>query len=225
MSFAKGKFEAELNDIEKLLRNIDFFEERNFYPSNDFDPSVYRKKNYLENWKSLISDNIYSFMLTDNSILNFKLDIDNRKISYTYYECPFKSLSYKEYLIDNDIDFEEDSKIFIDYYEVYLHQCEQKENPLMIRYDYDENSYFEGVHPASHLHVGHKNQVRLGLNKILTPKSFTSIILRQNYPAYWKTLIISKNTWREAFLKEKSALLDISSSHWKKLDKSEFHLN
>ncbi|WGH74941.1 DUF2290 domain-containing protein [Tenacibaculum tangerinum] len=225
MSFAQGKFEAELNDIEKLFRKIDFFEERNFYPNDDFDPSIYRKKSYIDNWKSLIADNIYSFMLTDNSILNFKLNADKRHISFTFYECPFECLSYKEYLVDNDIEITYENKTFIDYYEVYLHQCERKENPLMVRYDFDEKSYYQGLHPVSHLHIGHKNQVRIGLNKILTPKAFTSIILRQNYPAYWKTILKSKNDWKNSFIQEKLRLVDINQDNWQTLDSSEFHLS
>lgn len=222
---SRGKFEAEINEIEKLLRKIDFFEERNYYPNTDFDPSIYRGKSYIENWKMLISDNIYNFILGDNSVLKFKLDDVNNKISFTYYECPFKCLTYKEYLAENDIEEDEEDKILQDYYEVYLHQCELKENPITIRYDLDFDAYFEGLHPVSHLHIGHKNNVRLGLKKILNPKSFFSIILRHSYPAFWKSIISSENEWLTYFKKEKSILVEVTDENWKLLDFTEFYLS
>lgn len=224
MALSRGKFEAEINEIEKLFRKIEFFEERNYYPNIDFDPSVYRSKSSIENWKSLISDNIYSFILSDNSILNFKLDETSNKISFTFFECPYKCLTYKEYLIENDLEDDYEDKILLDYYEVYLHQCEPKENPTIIRYDLDYNSYFSGLHPVSHIHIGHKNQVRLGFQKVLNPKAFVSFILRQTYPAIWKSIITTDNEWKEYFIKEKSVLKDIDAANWQQLDQSEFYL-
>lgn len=224
MVISRGKFEAELNDIEKLLRKIEFFEERNYYPNLDLDPSVYRSKTFIENWKSLISENIYCFILSDNSLLNFKLDEISKKLSFTFYECPFNCLTYKEYLVENDLVEDYEDKILLDYYEIYLHQCELRENPIMIRYDLDNKSYFSGLHPVSHIHIGHKNQIRLGFHKILNPKSFVSFILRQHYPAIWKAIIITENDWKNYFTKEKSVLQSIEKENWQLLDSSEFYL-
>lgn len=233
MPFPRGKFEAELNDIEKLLRKLDFFEERNYYPSEDFDPATYRAKNYIENWRSLISDNIYNFILSDNSIIKFKLNANLSQISYVFFECPYACLTYNDYLEEfnlNDLssDLEDESyyndKLFEDYYNEYLLQCPLKENPMMIRYDYDSNSYFEGVHPVSHIHIGHKNDIRIGLKKILSPKSFVSFILRQHYPAFWRIIISGSNSWISYFITEKATLSDIHTKYWNMLDTSEFHL-
>lgn len=224
MGLSKGRFEAEINDIEKLFKRIEFFEERNYYPSLDIDASVYRGKNYVENWKSLISDNIYNFILGDNSIFNFKYIEGSKKVSFTFFECPFKCLTYREYLLENDLEGDYEDKILLDYYEVYLHQCQLKENPIMIRYDLDFDSYFSGLHPVSHLHIGHKNQVRLGFKKILYPKAFVSFVLRQNYPALWKSIISTENEWKTHFINEKNSLNDIDNQYWQVLDNSEFHL-
>jgi hypothetical protein len=163
-------------------------------------------------------------MLSDNSILKFKYADSDHKLSFQFYECPFICQTYKEFLIDNELEEDHEDKIFTDYYENYLQQCIPKENPVMIRYDLDPSSYFEGLHPISHIHVGHKNQIRLGINKILNPKSFMSFILRQNYPTIWKSIITTENEWKNYFLKEKSNLIDIDAHMWKNLDLAEFHL-
>jgi hypothetical protein len=224
MVLSKGRFETEINEIEKLLKKIDFFEERNYYPNSDFDPALYRSKTYVENWKSLISDNIFCFILSDNSVFNFKYIEETNKLSFSYFECPFKCLTYKEYLVENDLEDDYEEKILLDYYEVYLHQCKLKENPIMIRYDLDFDSYYSGLHPVSHLHIGHKNQIRIGLKKILYPKTFVSIVLRQNYPPLWKSIITSENDWKTYFINEKFALTDVDDQYWQVLDNSEFHL-
>ena len=224
MKFAEGKFQAELNEIEKLLKKIDFYEERNYYPNTDFDAAVYRSKNHLDNWKSLISENIYDFILADNSILHFKLNQAESKISFSFYECPFICQTYNEYLEENDVEEEYQEKMFLDYYEIYLHQCPLKEHPIIIRYDFDDASYFEGLHPVSHIHIGNKNQVRIGIPKIFSPKAFVNFIIRQHYPAHWKGMIAKDDDWIKSYLKEKSTLESIETKFWNNLDYAEFHL-
>lgn len=221
MSLSKGQFEAEINEIEKFLNKREILEERNYFPSIDFDPAVYRKKNYVENWKSLISDNIYTFLLTDNSIFNFKFDSALKSISFTFFECPYNCQTYKEYLDENGLSDHEGEKVFEDYYEVYLFQCALKENPLMIRYDLDYNSYSVGTHPVSHIHIGHKNQIRVGIDKVLHPKSFVNFILRQHYPSTWKQILEFENEWIKYFLKEKALLPKIDQTNWKEFDRAE----
>lgn len=226
MVILKGKFESEINEIEKLLQKLDLLEERNFYPNNDSDLSLYRNKNILDNWKSLIADNKYIFMLSDSSLLNFKFDENYKKISFTFFECPYNCPTYKEYLIENNLEEGFEDKIMYDYYESYILQCSQKEHPTIIRYDFDIDSYFEGLHPVSHMHIGFNNQIRLGVKKILYPKSFISFILRQNYPTHWKSIIVSrKNKWKTYFLKEKSTLRDVENVNWQVLDYTEFYLS
>lgn len=225
MKLTLSKFQVELNEMEKFLRRIKFLEERNFYPREDFDPSVYRSKNYIDNWKSLIAENIYTFYLHDNSILHFKVRDSGKKVNFTFYECPYHCITYNEYLIENDLEEEYEEKIFIDYYEVYLHQCKLKENPVMIRYDLDTDSYYEGLHPVSHIHIGNKNQIRLGIQKVLSPKSFLHFILRQHYSPQWKSLIANKDGWHKAYLDEKSTLANVTIKFWNKLDTTEFHLS
>lgn len=222
MVIQKGKFEAELNEVERLLKKLNFFEERNFYPNKDFDPSVYRSKNYIENWKSLIADNIFMFILSDNSLLNFKYTTSS--LSFSFFECPFDCQTYNEFIIENELEDESENKIFEEDYEIYVNQCPLKQNPVMIRYDFDITSYVQGLHPVSHMHIGHKNQVRLGFNKVISPKSFTSFILRQNYPAIWKSLIMDNHPWIDFFKKEKSVLNNVEKTYWNTLDISEFHL-
>lgn len=223
MNAKKGKFKTELNEIEKVLKKIHLFEERNYYPSKDFDPAEYRNKTYKENWSTLISCNIYDFILSDNSILHFKIFNESAKVSYNFFECPYRCSTYEEFLRESEIHEEEEGRTFHDYYETYLNSCQLKESFTMIRYDYDVNSYLNGVHPASHIHIGFNNQVRIGIDKILSPLNFFSFILRQNYPSYWK-LLIETDDWVNRYKSFKKSCNIIEDTYWKKLDKLEFYL-
>lgn len=219
MKFKNGKFQTELNQVEKILKKLKLLEERNFFPVEDFDPAYYRNNTYFQNWSSLRANNIYDFVLTDNSTLHFKMT--NDKLSFSFYECPFQCLTYKEFLEEHQID-DDNEKTFNDYYETYLAQCSLRECSTMIRYDFDATSYFEGLHPISHIHIGFNNQVRISVDKILGPTGFCYFILRQQYPGVWKELLLSKEV--DDYKKFKKLLTKVHLDYWKKLDKAEFHL-
>ncbi|HET7116399.1 MAG TPA: DUF2290 domain-containing protein [Hanamia sp.] len=219
----KGKFRAELNEIEKVLKQIHLFEERNYYPGKDFDPTEYRNKTYKENWSSLISSNIYDFVLSDNSLLHFKIFNESEKVSYNFFECPYRCSTYEEFLTENEIFEEGEERTFQDYYEIYLNGCQLKESFTFIRYDFDVNSYLNGVHPVSHIHIGFNNQVRIGIDKILSPINFFSLILRQHYPSHWK-MLIRNDDWIKRYKSFKKSCIPIEDIYWKTLDKLEFFL-
>lgn len=227
MSFAIGKFRSELNSIEAFLNSNELLDERNHLPNDELDVSLYRKYTYKENWENLVKDNVYDFYLTDNSIFVFKLNPSSKKISFSYYECPYNCMTYKEFLNDNGVKDEYD-KSFKDLYEDYLlSDCDLKENPVTFRYDLDFDSYYSGLHPVSHLHVGFKNNIRIGIDKIFNAFSFFSFVLRQHYPARWKFLIDNKvpgNLYLNGYLKEKGKLIVIDKKYWNNLDESEMFL-
>lgn len=219
-----AKFETELNEIEKLFKKLKYLEERISIPNTDFDPAEYRKTTYIQNWKKILSNNIYNFLLCDNSILKFKLA--PKKASYLFYECPYNCLSYNDFLAEHGLkEDDEGYKTFYNEYEIYLDQCQTKTNPITIRYDLDFDSYNHGLHPVSHLHIGNHNQIRIGINKIMHPKTFTNFILRQHYTPLWNSILSEENPWRENFLKDKARLIKIDKEFWGVFDESEFYLS
>jgi len=219
----EGKFATELVEIEKLLKSVSILEERNKYPSKDFDPATYRKLDYIQNWKLQIASTIYDFLLADNSIFSFKVNFRDDKLSFSFFECPYICQSYAEFLDEHNLSEELEDRAFYDYYEVYLEQCQIKDNPTMIRYDLDADSYFEGLHPVSHMHIGFRNEVRIGINARLTPLTFVHFVLRQSYPVIWKTLLQDAN-WHKVYANSKQSLTIVPVKNWKIFDKAELHL-
>lgn len=220
-----GKFSTELNEIEATLKDLELLDDRNFSPAEILDVAEFRHANLIDNWKLLIRYNIYDIMLKDNSIFSFKINSLAKTLSYSFIECPFICLSYKEFLSEQGIE-EDFSKTFVEEYNLYVEQCEIKDSILYIRYDVDFDSYINGLHPASHLHIGHGNEIRIAINKILTPKAFLNFILRQHFTAYWKELLKAdpQHDWLKYHTKHKTELPIIEEKFFNNYDLNELYL-
>ena len=121
--------------------------------------------------------------------LDTLLKIDTSIVCNYDIDNPFVCISFNDFIIEHDLMDEEDQYILYPDYEQYLSECSFKEFPLSIRYDYAENSYNEGLHPVSHLHIGEGNNSRIGLIHKLDPESFVYLIIRQVYPEYWNEIL------------------------------------
>lgn len=92
-----------------------------------------------------------------------------------------------------------------------------------MHYDFKASDYSEGIHPASHLHVGHNRTVRIANRKILNPVSFVMHIIRQHYPEQWKLLLLKPEIL--AYGRNVSACLDdVPEKYWNDKDRYEMIL-
>jgi hypothetical protein len=220
MVYSNGKFMASLNEVEKILKEIELLEERNRYPQKIESPAAtFGNLSYKEMWELIIGNSAYNFQLKDSSIIQFNFE-DH---SFSYYGCPFSCLTYSDFIKEIELDIHEVGDSFYPDYEIYLNQCPIIEVPCMLRYDYDPENYNEGLHPSSHLHIGHQNEIRIGLNKILEPVSFIFLLLRQVYPFFWK-LIIEKANYEKKLGSYINKLIDIIPGHINSKDNWEFYL-
>ncbi|GEL12064.1 Uncharacterized conserved protein [Flavobacterium glycines] len=222
---SQGKFSTELNEIQNFLNELDLLDERNYSPADIENVSLFRHTNFKENWKLIMENNIYDFLLKDNSLLIFKFNSQNNTASYTYIDCPYKCLSYNDFIAQEG--FEDDfSKTFVEEYYLYVSECKLKENAVYIRYDVDSKGYTNGLHPLSHMHIGFNNDIRIGIDKFLTPKSFILFLLRQHYVGYWKNILKSdpKNTILTYYENHKSHLPSVPRKFFSNYDLHELYL-
>jgi len=217
-----GKIGVQFNKIEKILKEVRLFSERNYFPSViENNLSEIRKLNYVGIWKYYISNSHFNFQLVDNSLFSFKLDLS--KPSFSFLGCPYDCLTYKDFLRENDFSFEEVGESFCSDYENYLDSCHLLVFPNTIRYDYDLTSYNEGIHPISHLHIGYNNQIRIGIKFKLDPFAFFCFILRQIYPNEW-AMIISNPKFENDIEIYKERINQIEAIFYKRKDKYELYL-
>lgn len=120
-------------------------------------------------------------------------------LGFSYSECPLPVMSYREFVGNQfgvtpmDDDFEltvaEWGDDLRSDYEQYVTSSDSKAAVTPIRYDYLASDYKAGSHPASHVHFGFRNEVRVGTRRIMNPVSFTLFIIRQRYPQSWRRFL------------------------------------
>jgi hypothetical protein len=185
----RGTFAAQVNTGWDILQALNLAYERVWYPKYPEAPAAeFRPLSYVEVWTKCFSNQYYDFMLSDRSLIQFRVEsFRPLKASYVYYECPFKGLSYAEFIEDElELSVEEAGDLFREEFDDYLLTCGLKETVTPIRYDYDPEQYLEGLHPASHIHFGYGNGIRVGTKNVLRPLSFVLFIMRQCYSQSWK---------------------------------------
>lgn len=184
----QGALSADVNQAIAICKNLGLLE---WQTSNPVYPdsviSLVRGKDYITEWKTYLNLGHYDMLLTDGSILQFKLQPQFKNlISYSYYECPYDIVSYADFVkITYDVD-NEGSYQYWEEYQQYRDECSIKAHVCPLRYDYSPSLYDEGVHPASHMHIGRDTEIRVGTKKIMNPISFLLFVVRQRYPKVWK---------------------------------------
>jgi hypothetical protein len=188
-SMKKGVFFSQLNTVSTILEELGLLTGRRHYPRySGYSASYFRELSYSEIWYQCFDNQLYDFRLTDDSLIQFRInDFKPLDASYLYLECPFfKMLSYEEFAGSYEIGADEEAEYdLIRKYDLYASSPLEKKAWTPIRYDYNPKLYTEGRHPASHIHFGHKSEIRVGTQKILMPLSFLFFVIRQCYPDAW----------------------------------------
>jgi len=184
-----GVFESQINRSWNLLLDLGLGSERKTHPIYPTKAaSLFRDAGYVETWNKCFSDGLYHFLLNDLSLVQFRVDSYNPlKASYVYYECPYlPAVSFEDFLEGLGVESgDEDESYYREEYDSAVVQ-QLKESYTPIRYDFDPICYVSGRHPASHIHFGHGNNIRVGTKMIMKPLSFILFILRQCYPDHWQ---------------------------------------
>lgn len=221
----RGSFHTQIDTAWKIVRTLKLDRHRNYYPSYpENSASIFRRMSYVDIWKECLKNQYYDFQLNDNSLIQFRAICYNPPlVTYSFYECPYHCLSYADFLNEKGLDIVEVGSNFIPQYEEYLLNCDLKEAVTPIRYDFYPNHYQEGIHPASHVHFGHINNVRVATKKILKPVSFLLLVIRQYYPNDWIILLSNQNA-RGWCRNIRTNLRDVDVSFWNRNDKNEMVL-
>jgi len=182
----------------KLLKLCGLLLDENNLRPLTFSPSKFSSEfisasqsdDYNRIYKTARNHHDYDILLIDQSIFQFSYDLDDNEqiqvIRYAYYETPLDHPTYQEFLIDIGLTYEECGESFYEDYEQVISESHLKNAVTPIRYDYDLPLYRKvNHHPASHIHIGHSNEIRIPMNYILTPLGFVAFIIRQIYRNNW----------------------------------------
>jgi hypothetical protein len=221
----RGLFATQINRIGTILQELGICEEQVRYPHFPDKPkSLFRGKSYKETWEIIYREQFYNFRLIDDSLMQFRLDSTSPlSVHYSYYECPFvPRISLEEFEEYHPMATDYDDNRLIQDYENYL-DATNKDSITPIRYDFDPDLYKPCLHPASHLHFGHENSIRIGTRKILRPFSFLLLVIRQVYPDYWTNLLELKDA-NELCRNLRETLDDVRNEFWNSQDDRQLYL-
>lgn len=232
-----GLFHTQLNTAEQILGELDLLEERQPSPNKTLGASRFRGMTYRQVYEECVREYAYDFLLADQSLLLFIKTGHNchdGSLSYSFLECPVKVMVYREFvgneigvnIMDDDFDYEVDAwgdELRADY-EQYVNSRDTKSVVTPLRYDYKASDYRPGIHPASHVHFGHENEIRVGTQRVMKPLSFLLFVLRQRYPKAWDRLRgTEKMPVHARNVRNDLDVVDVA--YWSDLDQHEIYLH
>lgn len=183
-------------------------------------------KDYSNLYSIARKNHDYDILLDDQSIIQFTYEKENTTIThirYAYFESPKIIVPYEEFLEMMELDYEECGDAFFEEYEQFRNEAQSKSVVNPIRYDYDRGQYRGLIHPTSHFHIGHDNEIRIPAAMMVSPLGFTSFIIRQVYYRRWEESLKDQRFY-DAYLKLKTHCLVLDEELFSKLEQTDFFL-
>lgn len=234
----EANFNISFSKIETTLKSFNLLKMKGIKNlikngvSDEFKKASLSNK-YYEAYKVGLENYDFDFLLKDESYFQFQY-INKEgvlEIRYAYFQNPFEYLTYEEYLA-NEIDLEEIEEsiesignIFEVEYNQFLNEQELSSNYSTIRYDSDFKNYKPILHSVSHIHIGHLNNIRIPLDKILSPLRFVLFTIKHIYYHNWKDRLENDKEGLITRLKDcMNGEEDLSDEYWNEDEKNELHL-
>lgn len=226
-----GAINNSLRDAKKILKEVDLFGDYNKTRKQTLDSSKFstdffhnsQKDDYEGTYNVAMKNNDFDYVLVDDSFFQFSCrliegSVERGSIRYAFYESPRKIRTYEEFLFNNGLMLEEDDGTFTDYYEQEKSEAILKNAVTPIRYDYDFGLFQPIHHPISHMHIGHNNEVRIPINKMLSPAKFVIFVLRNVYPKVWKNAFLDEE-FKSLCLTAKNSCSDLDFDYFNEDEK------
>lgn len=231
-------FCTSYNSISKILKELDLFRMKGIKTLyKDGVSDIFKKAsisdNYFEVYKKGLENNDFDFLLKDESFFQFEFVSTNKylEVRYAFFQNPIDYISYESYVNNFIIEHSmtetvnEIGSIFQEEYEQFLSEQELKSKYLTIRYDVDYPNYKPNVHSVSHLHIGHQNDLRIPIEKFITPVSFVIFIIKNVYYKEWKQIIKDNPHYIYKVLKDcKNGELVVPNKYWNNFEKLELYI-
>lgn len=225
----EGALRNSFNESLRLLKELSLV--REFNQSRPFTFSMEKfstkfiqnsqKNDYSLIYKIAMENRDYDILLSDDSFIQLSCQLDSRldecSIRYAFFESPKEALSYSEFLEEigfNELLMDEEENVFIEEYEQFKSESQLKSAVTPIRYDFQGKDFEDLIHPVSHLHIGFNNQVRIPINRVMTPLDFIIFILRNVYWKNWKYNIQQNEKFKEDILKAKRRAKPIEGKYF-----------
>ena len=98
---AKGRFNAQLARIARVLKLLDLLEEAQANPNKSLGAAHFRGMSYRQVYEECIREYAYDFRLVDQSLLLFIKgghDAHDGTLSFSFTECPVDVMPYRDFV-------------------------------------------------------------------------------------------------------------------------------
>jgi hypothetical protein len=231
-------FKISMIEVAETLKLFELFRMKGIKSINDDGVSEEFKSasiqdDYFKAYLAGLNNYDYDFLLQDQSYFQFEFQKTEQFIEtrYAFFQNPITYISYSEYVrkeLENmNLEWTEEDigATLDDEYNQYLNEQELKSNYTTIRYDSDLPNYRPLIHAVSHLHIGHLNNVRIPLDKVISPLKFALFTIKHVYYQEWKKIVDGQlNTLQERLLTSKHGELLLDEEMWRELERLEIFL-
>ncbi len=225
-------FNISVREVEEVLKDFQLFQMKGIKSLNEDGVSDQFKKstqkdNYWQIYRIGLENFDYDFLLVDQSYFQFQFSQtqEGMAIRYAFFQNPLNFVTYEDFLNDFGIAEEEAKEVDLRAeYEQYLNEQSLSNQYTTLRYDYDEIGYRPLIHAVSHLHIGFNNNVRIPLNKVISPIRFLLFVLKHVYLNEWSELC--KSDYIRTKLtqcRSNDQLLEVVK--WQEVERLDMHLN
>ena len=220
----KGKFSSSINECISLLKNFDNFL-KDSRPGNikSFSKEymdISRSGDYIKIYNTVTKNSDYTILLKDDSFFQFHLDSDNDG-GYIFMQNPRCHPDFDTFLLDfygNEDISDEDLEQLPDLYDQYLDEQSLNSGAVYMRMDFEEKTYTNFLHSFAHLHININSDIRIPLDKVLSPLAFCSFVLKHVYYQKWEEQV-KKGCFDSYKNKLKEILCDHPKDCWSDEDK------
>lgn len=222
-----SSYQVSVRQLKHLLKKIDLlkagYDKKGLFSADFLNQS--KKGNYIDIYTTAIRNFDYDILLFDDSIIQFSYrdsSAAKKTIRYAYYQFPFDIPSYKDYLKESGLSYDEVGDYFLEAYDQEVAEAEINSRALAIRYDFSLREYSPASHPASHFHLGLNNDLRLPIAYYLTPMMFGIFTLKQVYYERWN-IFMANTFFRRTFEKCKGDCKKLEELCFNESDKKELY--
>mgnify|MGYP003289365764 FL=1 len=193
-----------LTSIEEVLKYLDAvaisynttYKRKNLQPQKYSDAyyQTFHDGDYRKTFIVASENRDFDIMLEDGSLFQFTSRSEN-DIHYSFLHRIEKNMSFDEfydaYATDDNIDTIEQD------YEYYLAGDKESLYTCPIRYDVAETEYAEMHHAYAHLHIGIETDIRIPVDKVLSPMHFVDFVIKHMYKTKWDDAYAHNERFKE----------------------------
>lgn len=220
-----------LTSIEEVLKYLDMaaisyeatHKRKELQPRKYSDTyyQTFHDGNYEKTFIVASENRDFDVMLEDGSLFQFTARNEN-DIHYSFLHRIEKNMSFDEFF--NKYATDENIDTIGQDYEYYLAGDKERIYSCPIRYDVAKSEYSEMHHAYAHLHIGIENDIRIPVDKVISPIHFVDFVIKHMYKTKWDNAYSKNTKFQELVDSLKSQAEKITEEYFSQTEQNLLHI-